>query len=201
MIKSIPTPSSTAKQLVTHCENQKTEPIIEDYSVPLRPPRPKREAKKLLWKSVFQIMDKGLKGYTRSYKISINDEKDPLIQLQNTRQAIEFNIKRILEEMQGMKMVETLEVTFEKFHGNEIITKTAYFNSKPQIIINTEGLPAILEMTKEQILNMIAVWLSEGSGWRIQSVDNHYINIAIYKPINGKSYIKLPVELQQKRID
>jgi len=37
---------------------------------------------------------------------------------------------------------------------------------------------------------------SEGSGWLIDSVDNHYLNIVEYKPIKGKSYIKLPKELR-----
>ena len=41
----------------------------------------------------------------------------------------------------------------------------------------------------------IGQWLSEGSGWIIVSVDKHYLNIVKYKPIKGKSYIKLPPEL------
>lgn len=38
--------------------------------------------------------------------------------------------------------------------------------------------------------------MSEGSGWRIVSVDNHYLNIIEYIPFSGKSYIKLPPKLQ-----
>ena len=37
--------------------------------------------------------------------------------------------------------------------------------------------------------------ISEGSGWTIESVDNHYLNVVKYKPMNGSSYIKLPSEL------
>ena len=43
---------------------------------------------------------------------------------------------------------------------------------------------------------MIAQWVSKGSGWTIQSVDNHYLNIVQYQPMKGSSYIKLPQELR-----
>ena len=43
---------------------------------------------------------------------------------------------------------------------------------------------------------MIAVWISEGSGWTVESVDNLYINLVKYKPLRGSSYIQLPVELR-----
>ena len=45
-------------------------------------------------------------------------------------------------------------------------------------------------------MNFVAQWISEGSGWTIQSVDNHYLNIVKYEPMKGSSYIKLPQELR-----
>ena len=45
-------------------------------------------------------------------------------------------------------------------------------------------------------MNGIAVWLSEGSGWTIRSLDEHYINTVVYDPLKGSSYIPLPVELR-----
>ena len=53
-----------------------------------------------------------------------------------------------------------------------------------------------LQMSKQNILNKIAQWISEGSGWTVQSVDNHYLNIAKYEPMKGSSYIQLPNELR-----
>jgi len=43
-----------------------------------------------------------------------------------------------------------------------------------------------------EILNKIAVWISEGSGWVIRSVDAEYVNIGKYDPRKGSSYIQLP---------
>ena len=43
---------------------------------------------------------------------------------------------------------------------------------------------------------MIDKWVSEGSGWVIDRIDNHYINFTTYLPLQGSSYIELPIELQ-----
>ena len=63
-------------------------------------------------------------------------------------------------------------------------------------IINETQINEALQLSKQIILNKIAQWVSEGSGWIIKSVDNHFLNIVKYKPMNGSSYIKLPTELQ-----
>ena len=141
-------------------------------------------------------LNKALKGYTKSFEISIINNKDPLTQLQNTRKAVEYHIMKILTSMKGLKFIETLMVTFKKIVNSEIVYKTAYFNSKPQTIINNVEIPEALQLSKEQILNIIAQWISEGSGWTIESVDNHHLNIVQYQPMKGSSYIKLPQELR-----
>ena len=53
-----------------------------------------------------------------------------------------------------------------------------------------------LKLSKDHILNIIAKWISEGSGWTIQSVDNHFLNIVQYQPLKGSSYSELPIELR-----
>ena len=60
-----------------------------------------------------------------------------------------------------------------------------------------------LQLSKDQILNIIAQWISDGFGWTVESVDNHFLNIVKYIPLNDSSYIKLLSELNhpQKRID
>ena len=36
----------------------------------------------------------------------------------------------------------------------------------------------------------------EGSGWTIDKIDSNYINIVVYQPLHGSSYIDLPNELK-----
>ncbi|XP_068761891.1 uncharacterized protein [Montipora capricornis] len=104
--------------------------------------------------------------------------------------------------MKGLKFAETLRVKFEKEIGNEErVIKTAYFNSKSQTITNDTQIELSLSLSKQEILNNIAVWISEGSGWTIQSIDNHYLNVVKYEPIKGSCYIKLPTELRNSAKD
>ena len=140
--------------------------------------------------------DKALKGYTKSYEINIINKKNPLEQLQNTRTTLKNHLQTLLNEFKGLKFIEILKVTFTKVSNNEIINKTAYFNCKAHTIINNIDITESLNLSEQYILNFIAIWISEGSGWTIKSIDNHYLNIVKYKPINGSSYIQLPIELQ-----
>ena len=54
-------------------------------------------------------------------------------------------------------------------------------------------------MSRQEILNVIDKWVSEGSGWVIDRIDSHYINVTTYKPLNGSSYIELPMELRNPK--
>ena len=73
-----------------------------------------------------------------------------------------------------------------------MIFKTAYFNSKAKTIINENEINESIQTSYQKILNGTAVWLSEGSGWTVESISEQYINIVRYKPLRGSPYIKLP---------
>ena len=159
----------------------------------------KRVMKQPTQKTKIEEVAVALKGFTKSFEIDIKNYKDPLIQLQDTRKAIKHHIVSMLTSMKGLKFVETLKVTFKKMTKDGTLDKTAYFNSKPQTIINNTEIPEALQLTKQQILNFVAKWISEGSGWTIESVDNHYLNIVEYQPMKGSSYIQLPQELKNPK--
>ena len=147
-------------------------------------------------KTEIEQLAKALKGHVESFKISVINNKDPLLQLQKTRKAIEKHIIKILTSKKGLKFIEKVRVTLRKPKDNQIEFKTAFFNSKAQEITNNVMVAEALKLSKDHILNIIAKWISEGSGWTIESVDNHFLNIVQYQPMNGSSYIELPFELQ-----
>ena len=185
--KPIPAPRKSVKQMVQDYEDNIILPPI---------PKPRTKKPTPLPRTKIEQVDKARKGYTKSFEIGIKNDKDPLVQLQTTRKAIEYHITKILTSMKGLKFVETLKVTFKKLEKDKIEYKTPYFFSKPITIINNTEILEALQLSKEQILNMIAKWISEGSGWTVESVDNHYLNIVQYQPMKGSSYIKLPQELR-----
>ena len=147
-------------------------------------------------KATFTQKEKALRGFTRSYEISLINRQDPLIQLHNTRLLIKNNLLKVLKEMKGLKFNEVLNITFEKQKGDELIEEKPYFNTKKQTLTNEVEITNFLETTQQQIVNKIEQWISKGSAWIIKSVDGHFINVVRYRPLRGSSYIPLPKELQ-----
>ena len=203
--RPIPSPRKSVKEMVKQYENNIIQPPAEfrDNYKPIPAPRTKKKnaGKKPVPtpRTIINQTDKALKGFVKSYEINIRNNRDPLVQMQNTRKGAERQVTTLLNEMKGLKYVETLKVTFEKISADVIVEKSAYFNSTSQTIINQMEINEALQMSKQNILNKIALWISEGSGWTVQSVDNHYLNIAKYEPMKGSSYIQLPSELRNSK--
>ena len=82
-----------------------------------------------------------------------------------------------------------------KLNG-EIEFAPVYFNSVAKTVINHRFK---LENSFQEIWYMINVWINEGSGWNVESIESQYINISTYRPLSGCSYINLLVELKSPR--
>ena len=142
------------------------------------------------------VLRNALRGYVQSYEVPIVNSYDPSIQLNNTRKAIFDLLKRLLEDKRGFKYNTTLRVRLSKRKENETIYREPYFNAGPFTVTNRLDIEESLHNGIERILELIAVWLSEGSGWVFESVKSHNINIVSYFPLRGSSYIELPKELR-----
>ena len=180
---------------------EQTEPteVIEEQTEPTEVIEEQTEPTEVIEEQTeptFTQKEKALRGYTKSYEISLTNRQDPLIQLQNTRLVIKNNLLKVLNEMKGFKFNETLKIAFEKQNGDNLIEEEAYLNAKPQTVTNDVYIDNLLQITQQQIVNKIQKWISKGSAWIIQSVDGHFINVAKYRPLRGSSYIPLPKELQ-----
>ena len=68
-----------------------------------------------------------------------------------------------------------------------------YFNSVTETVISHRFR---LENYFQEILYMIDVWINNGSGWNVESIQSQYINISTYRLLSGSSYMDLPVELR-----
>ena len=150
-------------------------------------------------------LNQALKGHAKSYEIELQDNLNPLNHFTKTRPQTESHLEDLLETMKGFKFIETLEVTFEKDTidsktGKRVsIYKTAFFSGKAKTITKVDDIEPELKMSRQEILNVIDKWVSEGSGWVIDRIDSHYLNVTLYKPLNSSSYIKLPAKLGNSR--
>ena len=150
-------------------------------------------------------LNKALKGHSKSYGIELLDNLNPLNHFTKTRVLVESHLENLLKDMKGFKFIETLEVTFVKVTidsetGKSVGTyKKAFFNSKAKTITKANDIEHELSMSRQEILKLINQWVSEGSGWVIDRIDSHYINVTTYTPLHGSSYIELPTELKNPK--
>ena len=150
-------------------------------------------------------LNQALKGHAKPYVIELQDSSNPFNHFTKIKVLVISHLEDLLKDMKGFKFIETLEVTFEKDNINSktgkrvSIYKTAFFNGKAKTIIKPNDIKPELSMSRQEILNAIDKWVSESSGWVINRTDSHYINVTLYKPLNGNSYIELPTELKNPK--
>ena len=211
-----------AKTPIPPPRTKKWESVNEDIIIPPskgfrdRPPKPTRKPPP---PSIPQVEDhiinvpvpkikklnQALKGHAKSYGIELQDNLNPLNHFTKTKELVESHLESLLKDMKGFKFIETLEVTFEndtidsKTGKRVSIYKTAFFNGKAKTILEANDIEHELSMSRQEILNVIDKWVSEGSGWVIDRTDSHYINVTTYTPLHGSSYIELPTELRNPK--
>ena len=186
--KPIPTPR-TQKSLDAYFPSKLSQPIPASDDSKLIPQK----------RTIITKMQQALQGYTKSFDIELRDNKDPLVQLQESRKAIEYLFNNQLKISKGFKYVETLQVKFIKFSNGQKTEKNGFFNSKADLILNNTNIQSSLQISKQHILNIISQWVSEGSGWTVESIESHHLNIANYSPLKGSSYIELPPEIKKSK--
>ena len=224
-VKPKPVPRKSVKQMVNEYEDiiQSPEQFRDAYkpiTKPLkiqnarRPPKPTRKPQPVpqVEEHITNVpvpkikeLNKALKGHAKLYEIELQDNLNPLNHFTKTRPQTESHLEDLLKTMKGFKFIETLEVTLEKDtmdsktgkHVN--IYKTAFFNGKAKTITKVDDIEPKLNMPRQEILNVIDKWVSEGSGWVIDRIDSHYLNVTLYKPLNGSSYIELPTKLRNPK--
>ena len=129
--RPVPTPRKSVKDMVQQYEDNIIIPPPEfrdDYKpipaprtkkplqAPIPAPRTKKPSEKPVpeKRTIISQVEKALKGYTQSFDVELRDKKDPLLQSQKSRRAVEYLFNNLLVQTKGFKFVETLQVKFVK---------------------------------------------------------------------------------------
>ena len=97
--------------------------------------------------------------------------------------------------MKCFKYQITMKVLLSKDKGKgNIEYALVYFNSSTKTVINYGKYS--LDKSFQEVLYRIDNRINEGSGWITESVNGEYVNISIYSPLIGITYIKLPDKLK-----
>ena len=90
-----------------------------------------------------------------------------------------------------------MKVLLSKHKINEDIEYApVYFNSGTKTVINSEYN---LDKSFQEALYRTDNWVNGGSGWIIESINGEYMNISIYSPLIGSTYIELPSRLKPSK--
>ena len=131
-----------------------------------------------------------------SYKVALVEKKDPINLLEAYNQALKICLKT-LDEIKGFKYQITVKALLRKDKQNgEIEFAPVYFSSTTKTVINHKF---DLDKSFQWILYRTDNWISERSGWIIESINSQYINISTYTPLIWSSYMKLHVELRNPK--
>jgi hypothetical protein len=76
---------------------------------------------------------------------------------------------------------------------------SVYFKSKTGTVTNFEDIESTAAANQEMILSRIDTFQNMGSNRRIMNLESHYVNIAMYKPLKGNSYMKLPEDISNPK--
>ena len=177
-VKLKPVPCKSVKQMVNEYEDIIQPP--EQLRDARRPPKPTGKPPPVpqveehitnMPVPKIKELNKALKGHAKLNEIELQDNLNPLNHFTKTRPQTVSRPEDLLKTMKGFKFIETLEVTFEKDTidsktGKRVsIYKTAFFNGKAKTITKVDDIEPELNMSRQEILNVIDKWVSEGSGW------------------------------------
>ena len=133
------------------------------------------------------------RGYARTSKIEIVDERDVVVQLKASEISLKELFKGLLIELKAFEYQITLKVLLSKVKcSDQIEYNPVYFNSLTKTAINSD---CKLDEWFYEIIYRLESWISNGSGWIVEEVIDQYLNVSLYLPHSGSTYVKLPKEL------
>jgi hypothetical protein len=125
---------------------------------------------------------------------------DPLDQMTASRQVVRNLLVNKLKRMGGLKYTETIKIKMSKEVGDGKTKKdSVYFKSKTGTVTNFEDIESTATNNQQTILSRIETFQNLGSNWIIMNIASHYVNIAMYKPLAGSSYMELPKDISNSR--
>ena len=122
------------------------------------------------------------------------DSKDSLAQLEASRSSTKDLFKDLLNEVKGFKyQIATTVLLCKRKEIRDIEYAPVYFSTATKTAINFRKYD--LDKSFQEILYRTENWINEGSGWLSESIEAQYVNISIYSPFIGSTYIELPDKL------
>ena len=103
-------------------------------------------------------------------------------------------LKDLLYAIKGFRYQITVKVLLNKHKENgDIEFAPVYFNSTTKTLNNSEYM---LDKYFQEVVYRTNNWINEWSDLMIESIETEYVNISIFGPLLGSSYIEVPHKLK-----
>ena len=136
-----------------------------------------------------------LRNFAKVYTIDGIEGFDARSFLDSARE----NITRVLRENRETKVKLIFKCNMIREGPDGEIIKPADFHSDNHINLDGTDEDDIYIIMTERILEKMATFQSEGSGWRLYSIIKLELHTTRYNPLRGETWIPLPKELANKK--
>ena len=147
----------------------------------------------------FEVVESksALKGFAKTYKIKGQKVHFALDFLQ----AVKPTVIDFLKTQKNVKIKFVLRCNVSKtsLATGETFYKIANFNSSQEIVFEETDREELFQKSLDKMLEKLDEFLEDGSGWKLDSIESLDIHTVKYTPLNGSSYIKLPLALEAKK--
>ena len=124
--------------------------------------------------------ERTFRGYAKTYRVEVINDRNLSDLLSVIKNSVKNLFDELLREKRSFKYIISVKITLKKrINDNEFNLKTLYFNSLIKTVINRRYH---LNDSFEEILNLLDIWINEGSGWIIDKIEykNRYKFYYIY---------------------
>merc|ERR1712030_93853 len=105
---------------------------------------------------------------------------------------------RLLTDHGPAKVNIVMEIIMNKLGQKKKVKKTVFFHSGTRTVLRSSQLPEMIQESATKIGLSFDVFVQNGSGWVLESIDYLRMFTAMYVPVLGKSYIPTPIAIKGK---
>lgn len=104
-----------------------------------------------------------------------------------------------LNRLGAIRWYVSVYVHFSKIVNEVETTKTAVFQGVSKYLYMANDMMEQFEEAMERVMELVARYISEGSGWSVDYVERVDLFMAKYQPLYGSSYIPTPKKFNNSR--
>ena len=129
------------------------------------------------------------------------DQRHDMSQFMRVKsKPILIHLSKELEMKKGLKWFISVKARFlkPKVDGEDLFSEP-HFRSLCATTVDVHDMEKQLQEACSKIIDSLAIYQKEGSGWVLDEILHLDLNMAKYTPLKGSSYIPLPKKLKTKK--